>query len=140
MCHQSCLESLFIVVNDSSIFLRETYRMLKLLTETPSLTSHKSLVPERQPTSLCELPIHICTTHHQKDGNLNDTIPPDRRKSEDRSETTTGCRRIRPPTNNPRAPSRAKGKPKTSSSSHARSPSTAHAIQLRHAREHEREA
>ena len=88
-------------------------------------TSHKSLVPERQPTSLCELPIHNCTTHYQKDGNLNDAIPPDRRKSEDRSETTTGCRGIRPPTDNPRAPSRAKGKPETSSSSHARSPSTA---------------
>jgi hypothetical protein len=48
------------------------------------------LVPERQPTSLYELSIPICTTSYQKDGNLKDTIPPDLLKSEDKSATTAG--------------------------------------------------
>ena len=32
------------------------------------------LMPERQPTSLCELSIPICTTSYQKDGNLKDFL------------------------------------------------------------------
>ena len=31
-------------------------------------------MPERQPTSLCELSIPICTTSYQKDGNLKDFL------------------------------------------------------------------
>ena len=62
-------------------------------------TSHKRPCAGKT-SSLCELPIPNCTEVYQKDGNLSDAIPPGRRKSEDRSSTTEGCRETRPATDN----------------------------------------
>ena len=53
-------------------------------------------VLEKQPTSLCELLIPICTEAYQKDGNLRDETQIDRRSREDRSSTTQGCKGTRP--------------------------------------------